>query len=349
MNSYFNVSMKTKIIYATLGFLLLSGAMAFHYYQKIFSNAVSENTTIYVPHNLNLNELNTLITPYLKDSSDFLWLSSIKKFNTPKSGMYLLKKGMTLNHVVNMFRAGLQTPTKVSFNNQNTIEKLAGRIAEQIEVDSLTLLNTMLDDSFLKQHGFNKKSALGMYIPNQYEVYWNITPKAFRTKMLKAYNTFWNATRLNKAKQLNLSKQDVITLASIVQKETAQENERAMVAGLYLNRLQNGWPLQADPTVIYSLKEVYGHDKVYKRVLNKDLNIDSPYNTYKYIGLPPSLIAMPDISSIDGVLNPKKHDYFYMCASIDNMGYHDFAKTLAQHIKNAAKYQRWVNEQGIKR
>ncbi|CAN0379653.1 unnamed protein product, partial [Ectocarpus sp. 4 AP-2014] len=150
-----------------------------------------------------------------------------------------------------------------------------------------------------------------------------------------------------KAKALKLSKEDVITLASIVQKETAQKVERPIVAGLYLNRLNNGWPLQADPTIIYCIKEVKGQDYVVKRVLNADLQINSPYNTYKNRGLPPTLIAMPDISSIDGVLNAQKHNYYYMCVNVDKFGYHSFAKTLAQHNRNAAKYQNWLNKKGV--
>ena len=188
-----------------------------------------------------------------------------------------------------------------------------------------------------------------MYIPNKYEIYWNTSPEKLRAKMLSEYQKFWNENRTAKAKKLGLTKDQVITLASIVQKETAQISERPTVAGLYLNRYNDNWPLQADPTVIYALKEKHGHDKVFKRVLNKDLTINSKYNTYKHTGLPPSLIAMPDISAIDAVLNPEKHNYYYMCASVDNIGYHDFAKTLSQHNRNALKYQNWISKQGIKR
>ena len=188
-----------------------------------------------------------------------------------------------------------------------------------------------------------------MYIPNQYEVYWNTSPDKFKAKMLNEYKKFWNESRVAKAKKLGLTKNQVITLASIVQKETAQKSERPIVAGLYLNRYRDNWPLQADPTVIYAIKEQKGHDVVIKRVLNKDLTIDSPYNTYKNIGLPPTLIAMPDISAIDAVLNAEKHNYYYMCASVEKIGYHEFAKTLAQHNRNAKKYQNWINKRGIVR
>jgi UPF0755 protein len=210
-------------------------------------------------------------------------------------------------------------------------------------------LQTALFSTFLSANNFDEKSILGIFIPNSYEFYWNTSAEKFRDKMFVEYQNFWNQTRLQKAKKLNLSQKEVITLASIVQKETSKTSERPIVAGLYLNRLQNNWPLQADPTVIFAIRQIKGQDFVVKRVLKIDLEINSPYNTYKNLGLPPSLIAMSDVSSIDAVLNAKKHDYFYMCASIDKIGFHEFAKSLAQHNRNADKYQNWLNKQGINR
>lgn len=289
------------------------------------------------------------LSPFLGNTKDFTWLAEKKKFSKPKGGKYLLKEGMNLNDVVNLFRSGNQTPIKLSFNNQDTPEKLAGRIAEQIEADSVSLLTAMKDKKFLLENGFNERSVLGVFIPNSYEFYWNTTAEKFRDKMFREYQKFWTKDRMAKANNLNLSKDEVMTLASIVQKETAKISERPVVAGLYLNRLKAGWPLQADPTVIYSIKKLKGQDFVVKRVLNKDLEIDSPYNTYKYKGLPPTLIAMPDISSIDGVLNAEKHNYLYMCVDVDNIGFHKFASSISEHNRNAAKYHRWLNEQGINR
>ncbi|WP_233882063.1 endolytic transglycosylase MltG, partial [Tenacibaculum piscium] len=221
------------------------------------------------------------------------------------------------------------------------------RISEQIEADSSDLLQQMMNEKFLSENNFNEKSALGMYIPNSYEFYWNTSAEKFRDKMLTEYKRFWNSERLEKARKLNLSKKEVSTLASIVQKETAQKSERPIVAGLYLNRLQNNWPLQADPTVIYCVKQLKGDDFDIKRVLTKDLEIESPYNTYKNIGLPPALIAMPDVSAIDAVLNHQKHNYYYMCASVEKIGFHEFANSLAQHNRNAVKYQNWIHKKGI--
>lgn len=341
--------MNKKVLYAIIGLFLLAGIIGLNYYNKIFGSAVTQNGKVYIKSNFSMDDVQNAIKPYVKNADNYIWVANKKKFTKPKAGMYVLKKGMSMNDLVNKLRAGNQTPVKVSFNNQDTLEKLAGRVATQLEVDSLTLLNTMKDASFLQKNDFTEKSVLGMYIPNQYEFYWNTSAEKFRTKMLKYYNSFWNASRLKKAEMLNLTEDEVITLASIVQKETAQKLERPMVAGLYLNRLKSGWPLQADPTVIFALKEKHGHDKVFKRVLNKDLAINSPYNTYRQKGLPPALIAMPDVSSIDAVLNPAKHDYYYMCASTEKIGFHDFAKTLSQHNRNAQKYQRWISKRGINR
>ncbi|TYP99391.1 UPF0755 protein [Tenacibaculum adriaticum] len=341
--------MNNKVKYGIIGFLLIAGTITFNYYQKVFGKAVTKDAKIFISSNANIEDVKETLSPFIKKPENFTWVANKKKFTKPKGGMYVLKEGMNMNALVNMLRIGNQTPIKISFNNQDTLEKLAGRISEQIEADSLTLLLTMKDSSFLAENNFTEKSVLGMYLPNQYEVYWNTSPETFRNKMLNYYTSFWNKNRQEKAKKLNLTPTQVLTLASIVQKETAQTSERPIVAGLYLNRYKNGWPLQADPTVIFCLKEIHGHDTVIKRVLNKDLSINSPYNTYKNTGLPPTLIAMPDISAIDAVLNPAQHNYYYMCASIENIGYHDFAKSLSEHNRNAIKYQRWINKQGINR
>ncbi|WP_431165577.1 endolytic transglycosylase MltG [Tenacibaculum halocynthiae] len=342
--------MNKKNIYGSIITLFIVGAIiGFNYYQKIFGKAVTKETTLYISSKHSLDDVKKQLSVSIQNPENFIWVANKKKFTTPRGGKYILKEGMNMNDLVNLLRSGNQTPIKISFNNQDTLEKLAGRISEQIETDSVSLLQTMLDDTFLKTNGFTKKSALGMYIPNSYEFYWNTSAKKFRAKMLREYKRFWNESRIKKAKNLSLTQDQVITLASIVQKETAQKVERPIVAGLYLNRLKNNWPLQADPTIIYCVKQVNGQDFIVKRVLTKDLEIISPYNTYKNTGLPPTLIAMPDISAIDAVLNYKKHSYYYMCASVEKIGFHEFANSLAQHNRNAAKYQRWISNRGINR
>ena len=330
--------------------LIIGGFLAYNFYGKIYKPNTTKEGFLYIPTNSTFQEVENLVRPFLKRVKPFVWVANKKKYsNSVKPGKYFILKGLNNNELVNLLRSGKQTIVKLSFNNQDTFEKLAGRIAEQIEPDSISLLNTLTDISFITKAGFNNNTALGMYIPNTYEFYWNTSAEAFKSKMLNEYKKFWNTSRLEKAKKLNLTKDEVITLASIVQKETATISERPMVAKLYLNRLQDKWPLQADPTIIFALKKKLGNDTVIKRVLTKDLEINSPYNTYKTRGLPPGPIAMADISSIDAVLNPATHKYYYMCASISSIGKHEFAKTLSQHNKNAFKYQIWLNKQGVSR
>ncbi len=342
--------MKKKIIIVIVAILLIGGAFAYSYYNKIFNKNVTESTFIYIPSNAGFNKVSALITPYLKDNSSFIWVAEKKNYpNKIRSGKFKIVKGMNNNELVDHLRGGEPETVKLTFNNQDRIDNLAGRIAEQIEADSISLLNAMNDVSFLEKNNFDANTAVAMYIPNSYEFYWNTSAIQFRDKMLKEYKRFWNKDRIEKAKKQNLTPLQTITLASIVQKETSTVTERTKVAGLYLNRLKDFWPLQADPTIIYAIKQKYGQDTEIKRVLNKDLTIDSPYNTYTNFGLPPGPIGMPDISSIEAILNPANHQYYYMCASVENIGQHEFAKTLSQHNVNARKYQNWINKQGIKR
>ncbi len=342
--------MKKKIIIVIVAILLIGGAFAYSYYNKIFNKNVTESTFIYIPSNAGFNKVSALITPYLKDNSSFIWVAEKKNYpNKIRSGKFKIVKGMNNNELVDHLRGGEPETVKLTFNNQDRIDNLAGRIAEQIEADSISLLNAMNDVSFLEKNNFDANTAVAMYIPNSYEFYWNTSAIQFRDKILKEYKRFWNKDRIEKAKKQNLTPLQTITLASIVQKETSTVTERPKVAGLYLNRLKDFWPLQADPTIIYAIKQKYGQDTEIKRVLNKDLTIDSPYNTYTNFGLPPGPIGMPDISSIEAILNPANHQYYYMCASVENIGQHEFAKTLSQHNVNARKYQNWINKQGIKR
>ena len=333
--------------------LIIAGFMANFVYSAMFKPNTAfdtEKAYVYIPSNSKYEDAREQLLPLLKDIDKFDALAERKKYTTNvKAGRFVIKKGMSNNDIINSIRSN-NLPIKLSFNNQETLPLLAGRIASQIEADSISLLNAFKDKDFLSKNNFNDKTTLGMFIPNSYEFFWNTSAEKFRDRMLSEYNKFWNNSRLNKAKALGLNEDKVIALASIVQKETAKVDERPRVAGVYLNRLKIGMPLQADPTVIYAIKQKTGDfDTVIKRVLYKDLEIDSPYNTYKNPGIPPGPIAMPDISSIDAVLNPEKHDYLYFVANVKNFGYHKFAKTLSQHNRNRQEYVRWINQQGINR
>jgi UPF0755 protein len=254
---------------------------------------------------------------------------------------------MSNNDIINSIRSK-NLPIKIAFNNQNNLADLAGRISSQIETDSLSLLTAMTDESFLEKNGFSNASALGMYLPNSYEFFWNTSAEGFRDKMLKEYNRFWTDSRKAQAEKLNLTPNEVITLASIVHEESKQADEQPRVAGVYLNRLRIGMPLQADPTLKFAAYQLPKYkNTVIRRVLNIHKQIDSPYNTYKNQGLPPGLIAMPDLTAVKAVLNPEKHSYLYFAADAKRIGYHKFAKSLRQHNNNAREYQRYLSSQGI--
>ena len=264
-----------------------------------------------------------------------------------KSGKFAILKGSNNNEIVNTLRSGGQT-VRVTFNNQERIENLAGRIAEQIAPDSLDLLNAFLDPHFLQEKGLTSDQALGIYLPNSYDIFWNSSATQFRDKMWEAYQDYWNEARKEKARLHSLSPIEVISLAAIVQKETQKVDERPRVAGVYLNRLKKGMRLQADPTVIYALKRKYQNfDTLIKRVLYKDLTIESTYNTYQNRGLPPGPIAMPDLSSIAAVLQPERHDFLYFVANPNRPGYHLFAKNGREHARNKKIYTRWLNRNKV--
>ncbi|PCH76265.1 MAG: aminodeoxychorismate lyase [Flavobacteriaceae bacterium] len=341
---------KKLLLLLTALILIMASVLAHSYYSKIYKPNTVKEGYLYIPSNATYQEVQQLIRPFVKRVKPLDWVAQKKNYPSKiKPGRYLIKKGMHNNALINLLRSGNQQALKVSFNNQDTLEKLAGRISEQIEADSISILTAFKDPTFLAKNNFNAETAIAMYIPNSYQFYWNTSADKFKKRMLKEYHRFWNSNRKAQAKKQGLSPLEVSTLASIVQKETAAVRERPEVAQLYLNRLNNRWPLQADPTVIYAIKELRGQETIIKRVLLKDLKIDSRYNTYRISGLPPGPIGMPDISSIAAVLNPTKHSYFYMCANIDTPGKHVFAKTLSQHNRNAAKYQQWLNTQGVHR
>ena len=347
--------MYLKKILLTVVLLGLVGMAGFSYYvyQNIFTPNTGFNNPqahVFIPTGATFKMVQEELSPLLKDMNTFVTVAQRKGYSSNiKAGHFIIKKGSNNNEIINSIRSG-NIPVTIKFNNQERLENLAGHLAKQIELDSASLLNAMLDEDFLKASGFTQDTALGMYIANSYEVYWNTSPKAFCQKMLREYNAFWNTSRVAKAKAISLSKDQVMALAAIVQKETAMIQERPTVAGLYLNRLKKGMLLQADPTVIFAKKKTENNFKqVIKRVLFKDLKIASPYNTYRYSGVPPGPITMPDVSAIDGVLNYKKHGFYFMVADVENFGYHKFAKTLSAHNRNKKQYVNWINKQGVKR
>lgn len=343
-----------KILWAiALIGLVIFGVIAYYIYGAMFQPNTKFNEDrayIHIPADANYKQVREQLEPLLDDIETFDALAKQKKYTSNvKAGRYAISKGMNNNDIINSIRSK-NLPIKIAFNNQHNLEDLAGRIGAQIDADSLSILKAMNDRTFLSENGFTKSTALGMYLPNSYEFFWNTSAEGFRDKMLKEYNRFWNTDRLNKAKQIKLTPNEVITLASIVHEESKQVDEQPRVAGVYLNRLRIGMALQADPTLKFAAYQLPKYkNTVIRRVLNIHKEIDSPYNTYKNTGLPPGLIAMPDLSAVKAVLNSEKHSYLYFAADAKRIGYHKFAKTLSQHNNNAREYQRYLSSQGIKK
>ncbi len=343
-----------KILFAVIliGLLVMAG-FAYYVYQAVFIPNTAFNNKeahIYISTGATFSDVIEELDPLLKDIISFEAVANRKGYpSNIKAGHYIIKKGMTNNDIINSIRIG-NIPIQIKFNNQERIEDLAGSLSDQLEIDSLTILTAFRNEVFLEDIGLSKDNVLSIFIPNTYEVYWNVSAENFRERMLQENEIFWSSDRFIKVEALKLTKEEVISLAAIVQKETASLDERPRVAGVYLNRIKIGMPLQADPTIIYAKKLIDDDfDQEIKRVLYKDLEIESPYNTYRNKGIPPGPITMPDISSIDAVLNFEKHSYYYFVADVENFGYHKFAKSLVQHNQNKREYVRWINKQGVNR
>lgn len=343
---------KILLSIAVIGLIVCAWFANFVYQVMLTPNTNFQNQEafIWVSKDDNYQDVKKQLEPLLEDIETFDVLAKQKQYDQfVKSGRYRIEKGMTNNDIINSIRSN-NIPVVLSFNNQNSIEELAGRIAFQIDADSTSLVSAMRDDVFNSKHGFSSATQLGMYIPNSYEVFWNTNAEKFRERMLSEYESFWTDSRASKAEALGMTKNEVMTLASIVYEESKQKNEQPTIAGVYINRLKNNWLLQADPTLKFAAYKIPRYkNTIIKRVLNEHKEIESPYNTYKNTGLPPGLISMPDISAIDSVLNYEKHSFFYFAADASNPGFHKFAKTLKQHNNNAREYQNYLSKQGINR
>ncbi len=317
----------------------------------VWGSNVKDNLSSYelfIPTGSKYDDVKAILADndFLENFSSFDFVASAMKFKKSKikPGRYILKSGMNNRELISLLRSGKQTPVKITFNNVRTVNDLMGKISKYIEADSASLVKTVLDSSVLDKWGYSENTILSMFIPNTYEFFWNTDAMKFLNRMKLEHDKFWNKdNRKIKAVALDLNEKEVFTLASIVQKETLANDEKPKVASVYLNRLKRGLLLQADPTVVFATGQFD-----LKRVLNKHLKYDSPYNTYMYAGLPPGPICMPDVSSIDAVLNADETNYLYFCAKPDGSGYHAFAKNLKQHNKNANKYRRWLNNRRIK-
>lgn len=337
-----------KVILVIALLIIVSGAsIALIVYQRFLApNVTAEQNYLFIPTGSNFEELmqNLGENKILEDTTSFRWAAKKKDFTNVRAGKYKLIAGMNNRSLLNMLKAGLQEPVKLRFQNVRLKENFAALLALKLEPDSVQFIEMLNNEDLAKQYGFNSDNFFNMFIPNTYEFFWNTSTTEFSERMYKEYNTFWNEDRKAKAKELGLTPIEVSNLAAIVKGEALHVDEMPKIAGLYLNRLKKGILLQADPTVIFATQD-FG----IRRVLNKHLRTDSPYNTYIYKGLPPGPIMMPSIASIDAVLNYQHHSYIYMCAKDDFSGYHNFANTMAEHLVNARKFQKALDERNIKR
>mgnify|MGYP000024138627 CR=1 FL=1 len=325
--------------------LVLLGAAGLSLGRYYWATAVERSGVVYVPTGASFTQLMDSLRRHevLRNETAFARMARRHGLDTAlKAGRYELKEGMSYVRTVRMLRLGWQVPVRVTFNNIRTPDRLAGILARKLEPDSAAWLAALTSDSLARVYGLTPQTILTLCIPNTYEFFWNTSPDTFLQRMRQESDKFWTS-RDAKLSRSGLTRQQAYILASIVYEETKRKNEMPRVAGVYVNRLKRGMPLQADPTVKYAVG-----DFALRRVLNRHLEVDSPYNTYKYPGLPPGPICMPSIDALDGVVDFENHDYLYFCAKDDLSGAHAFARTLAEHNRNAQAYARALNRRGIR-
>ena len=339
---------RNKLIYISLSAVLLIVAVAAGVYSVFFGESLrlqKHRVTLYIPTGSSfLQVMDTLDKKVVIKNRDlFIWFAGKKHYpESVKPGRYVLDRNYSYNSLINLLRSGKQSPVKLTFNNVRTLEDIAGRIGKQIEADSSRIISFFSDTSNYHADGFRKENLISVFIPNTYEVYWNTDVKALYSRMLKEYRSFWNEQRLSEAKAKGLTQQEVVILASIIDDESAKSDEKPRIAGVYLNRLRRGMPLQSCPTIKFAL-----NDFTITRVLKKYLTIDSPYNTYMHTGFPPGPIGCASIEGIDAVLNAENHDFLFFAAKADFSGYHNFSRTLSEHNRYAAQYQEELDKRRI--
>ncbi len=343
------LSKKNKIQFGLLLFVaVMVISFTFYFYQVFFSANILVDTPeqqIIIDKGTNFNKLleNLYEERIVKDRVSFAFVSKIMKYQEKvRPGIYELKSNMTNVQVVRLLRGGMQKPVMVTLNNVRTPDDLILKVSEQLMMSRDELSKAYYEMAGSNSYGLDSLNFLCLFLPNTYEVYWTITPVAFLKKMQKEYEAYWSQNRINKADEMGLSAVEVSILASIVQAETNLIEEKPIMAGVYLNRLKRNMKLQADPTVVYAVG-----DFEIKRVLTKHKEIDSPYNTYMYAGLPPGPINLPEMKSLEAVLNAQEHNYLYFCAKEDFSGAHNFASNLRDHLVNARKYQQALNKRKI--
>lgn len=344
-------SRRNILIIAAVCILIICGVTYYYF----FSSMSAKDTTeyVYIDNNDNIDsvtvKLEKISTPHA--ISAFKMLAGYSKYaENIRTGRYAIEPGEGAAVTFRRLKNGLQTPVNLTIPSVRTVERLSAQLSEKLMIDSATICKALKDEKTCKELGFDTTTVICMFIPNTYDIYWNTSAENLLKRMKKEYSRFWDEERMARAANIGMSPTEIMTLASIVDEETANEQEKPMVAGMYCNRLKlrnseypDGMPLQADPTIKFAWKRFD-----LRRIYNKLLNIDSPYNTYRRTGLPPGPIRIPSIAGIEAVLNHTKHDYLYMCAKEDFSGTHNFARTYEEHMANARRYTQALNKRGIK-
>jgi UPF0755 protein len=339
-----------RVAWSTVAFLaVVVMIMGVIILRKIYKTNIvggKEEQFLYIPTGSTIDDVVNILEAkhLLLDEKSFRWTAHQMKYDQKvRAGKYQLKAKMNNKDLVTLLRSGKQTPVRLIFNNIRTKEQLAERIADQIEANKNEISNLLNDSDYTKGLGFTPDNILAMFLPNTYELWWNTSADSFLKRMKKEYDKFWNAQRLATARKIQLTPVQISVVASIVQMESNKDDEKPIIAGVYINRFKKDWKLEADPTLVYALG-----DFSISRVLNVYKEIDSPYNTYKFKGLPPGPICLPTLSSLNAVLNYTIHKYMYFCAKDDFSGYHAFAATYEQHVLNARRFQKALDRRGIR-
>jgi UPF0755 protein len=341
--------MKNKKLISFLLLLLFAIILCIYFvYRVLFGLNIKtdgEKVTLYITEGSSYIQAMDSIKANLqvKNLNVLEWVAEKKNYpSLVKPGKYIIEKNLSYIELINRLRSGMQTPVKITFNNIRTINELAGKIGKQINADSAQIIEFLDNPGNYSKDGFTRQNVISVFIPNTYQLFWNTTAEGLYTRMLKEHDKFWNEERKAKAEAIRLSQTEVAILASIIDDEVAKSDEKPRIAGVYLNRIRRGIPLQACPTIKFAM-----NDFTITRVLKKHLTYDSPYNTYLHNGFPPGPIGCPTIEGIDAVLNADKHDYLFFAAKADFSGYHNFSRTLTEHNRYAAEYQRELNKRRI--
>lgn len=343
--------MSGRVFKYVIAAILVAGVAAYWFVGRAVWNAnvsmAEEFRVIYIPSGTSFETVEQMLrdSAMLDDPSSFRRVASFMKYtrdNVP-AGKYKVSRGMSNRELIKMLRSGDQAPQEVVLNNVRTLEEMAGKASRYFETDSLSFLNYLSDPEVFRPLGYSRENFISMFIPNTYQMFWTDKPEKFVKRMKKEFDKFWMEDKLTKIRKNNLNPIDAYTLASIVEKESIYDPEKPTIAGVYINRLKTGEKLQADPTVVFATG-----DFSIQRVLFSHLEKDSPYNTYKYAGLPPGPICMPSLSSLNAVINAENHSYMFFCAKPDNTGQHAFATDYEGHQKNAQAFSQWLNKLNIR-